>query len=150
MPSFKTNVKSGRGNQNVIRLKDGESVQGLLMGETYEWERVFRAGEKPKFKFRVNIITKVNGQMDSRIIEGGPKLYGQLRELTESGWNLEEAFVQIKRTGSGQQDTVYTASVLPVKPTPESIAAAKKIPLKDLTEGAGSGAPREPESDCPF
>lgn len=154
MPSFKSNVKAGRGNPNVIRLSDGESIQGLLMGDTYEWSRVFRAGEKPKFKFRVNIITKINGQMDSRIVEGGPKLYEQLQALSESGWNLEETFVQIKRTGSGQMDTVYTASVLPAKPTPEAIAAAKKIQLKNLEEGTGS-APQQPkqvpgEDECPF
>lgn len=156
MPKFNSNVKAGRSNPDVIRLKDGEAIQGILRGDTYEWHRVFRAGEKPKFKFRVNIVTKINGALDSKIVEGGPKLYEQLKELSESGWNLDETFIQIKRTGSGQQDTVYTASVLPTKPTPEAIAAVAKVPLKNLEDGTGSGAsagpqaPRESEDDCPF
>lgn len=149
---MKFNAGSGpKGNPHVIYLKSGESVSGILVGEPLEYEKAFKAGEKPKFRFRINLVTKVNGALESKILEGGWKLYLQLKEFSESGWNLEECFTRVSRQGSGVNDTTYSAQPLPTKPDSATLEQVRAVPLKNLKEGlpdenAAAGEAFQPSS----
>lgn len=128
--------KSGMGGGSssaVIKLKDGQSVTGVLRGNPFEFESAFKPGDKPKYRFRLNMVFKVDGVLQAQILEGGWKLSCQLKELLQSGWDLEKTRTRISRTGSGINDTVYSATVLPTPiPSPE-LAEILKVSLLDLT-----------------
>jgi hypothetical protein len=151
---FKAGGQGGGSNPNIIFLKASESVVGVLRGNPHEFERAFKPGEKARFTFRINIVTKVNGQWDSKIIQGGWKLYRQLKELNESGWNLEECYTKISRQGSSQNDTVYSATPSPQKPDGDTLRLVSQVKLKDLTEGLPGGpvgsSGGDPRGDIPF
>lgn len=151
---FKASGGGGSSIANLIKLKAGESVVGVLRGEPYEFEHAFKEGDKAKFRFRLNMVTKVNGAMTAMVLEGGWKLYQGLRTLSEAGWDLETSFVKISRQGSGMNDTTYTAAVIPQAPTSDALQQVAKIPLNDLTGGQKQPDPHhnqeQPADDLPF
>ena len=48
----------GESDPNIIRLKSGEKVIGIFRGEPYEFSHAFNPGDKPSFRFRLNMITR--------------------------------------------------------------------------------------------
>jgi hypothetical protein len=147
---MKFNAGSGGGTKNPheVFLKDGDRITGVLRGEPFEFERAFKAGEKAKFRFRINIVTLVNGQLESKIISNGWKLYRQLKELSEGGWNLEECYTTISRQGSSPTNTVYSATPSPKPVDPATLAKVAAVKLKDLKEGLeGHGNASAPSAD---
>ena len=80
------------------------------------------------------MIVNENGSLTVKILEGGWKLYQQLRTLNDSGWDLEKSFTRISRVGSGVNDTVYSANCLPAPPKPEVLSQVSILPKLDLTE----------------
>jgi hypothetical protein len=130
---MKFNADRGESSANVIRLKDGESVTGVLRGDILEYERAYNAGDKPKFRFKVNMIFSENGALVAKILEGGWKLYRSLSDLQNAGWVLEESFIRVARTGSTLQNTVYSATASPNKPTADQLGAISRVQLNALT-----------------
>ena len=127
-------IGGGRGAGGVdsslfVRLKAGDKINGVFRGDP----KIFRlhwiggrshrcqgkdlcehcaGGDKPKFRFMLNFITKVDNVWLAKIYEGGYQTYKALKELHESDYNLEETAVSIKREGEGT-DTRYI--VMPLK-----------------------------------
>jgi hypothetical protein len=155
-----------------VKLKDKESVYGVLRGEIDEhdvhWvgkasQRCPGAGcalcktEKSRFRFQVNMVVRGEAEhYTAKILEGGWKLYEQLRILSEEA-DLEQLLIKILRTGSGQNDTVYTAMPIPKPLTAAQLAMINKVPLIDLkktvTPIATPSLMNEPtltEEDIPF
>lgn len=144
---MKFNAPKFQSDPNEIRLKDGESVQGVLRGDIFEFESAFKPTDKPKFRFKVNMVLMENGALVCKILSGGWKLYSQLRELSESGWDLETSFVRVSRTGSGINDTVYSATALPKGPTPETLQKIAAFKLRVLNGGQEITPPAEPTGE---
>lgn len=146
----------GASNPHIINLKGGESVTGVLRGEPIEYESAFRPGDKPKFQFQINMVVAENGALVAKILRGGWKLYHQLSELNNGGWDLEKHYIKVSRQGSSMNDTVYSATPLPTPVAPEKLALLAKIQLRTLsapkTESATPVAeePMPAEADCPF
>lgn len=139
---------------DMIQLKDGQSIEGIFVGQPYEFEKAFKEGDKPRFRFRVNFVIKEDNVLQCKILEGGWKLSQQLQELTHAGWDLHKCKTRISRTGSKINDTVWSATVLPT-PVPETVLAlVAKIALKKLDPNeAPKAAPqpaREPGDDQDF
>ncbi len=155
---MKFNAPKFQSDPNEIRLKGGESVQGILRGDPYEFEHAFKPGDKPKFRFKINMVLMENKAMVCKILSGGWKLYDQLVQLDKAGWKLDQIFMRVSRQGTTINDTVYSATPVPTPPSPETLATVAKMPLRELTGGdsvapaaaAQPGDFQEPESDIPF
>lgn len=129
-----------KNDPRVIRLKDGQSVIGVLRGDPIEFESSFKGGPA-KFRFKVEIVI-MNGSTapdTASVLEGGWKLYRQLIELQDAGWSLEKSFVKVSRVGSGINDTAYSATCLPTPPSSGALAQIARVPRIDL-EGSTPGS----------
>jgi len=150
---------------DFIRLKDGESVQGVLRGEPFEFHQHWKgqttvrcigrdtctecaAGNKPAFRFKLNMITKEDGKLAVKVLENGWKLYQALADLNAGGWELEKNFIRITRTGSGKNNTVYSAVPVPGGVPPETLARINDLEIKRFTE-ADAREPGQDEDDVP-
>lgn len=121
---------------------DGEKpLVGVLRGDLYDFFahgfgkqtlvctgksqcEACRAGDKGKFKFRVNFLVEHNGELSPRILELGRTVYDALRDLQDSGYDLESHLVSISKKGSGM-NTEYT--VVPVPRGELKAAELKKL-----------------------
>jgi hypothetical protein len=141
----------GVSDPNVISLKGGQSIVGVLKGDLHEFEKPFKPGEKPKFRFRVNFIMKEDGKLVARILEQGWKVYKQLEELQLAGWNLKETKIRVSRQGTTQQDTIYTVTAMPEKIPPAALEEINKVKLHPL-DGAGNqqSSQQDANEDVPF
>ena len=55
---LKFKEQSQHNTADLINLKDGQSVEGVFQGEIYEFKKAFNEGDKPKFRFRINMVIK--------------------------------------------------------------------------------------------
>lgn len=137
---FRDDIDSG-GPSNYVKLKDKESIAGVLRGEPYEcsvlWENKVKT-EVPdgthgaKFNFKINFIVKEGTSYVAKVLEGGAQIYKQLAALSKQ-WELEETVVIIGRDGTGLE-TEYTVMPAPPKqqPTKEALEFIKTIELNQL------------------
>ncbi len=134
---FRDDIDAG-GPSNFIKLKDGETVAGVLRGEPHEcyvlWENKVKT-EVPintpgaKFNFKINLIVKEGSSYVAKVLEGGAQIYKQLASLSKE-WELDETVVIIGRDGTGL-DTEYTVMPAPPKQqvSKESMGFIKTIEL---------------------
>jgi len=136
--------------KNFVKLKDGESIQGVFRGSVYEFRQHWKDNrgtlctgsgcalcveKKPGFRFRLNFITPEGGQQVAKIFEQGWTVYEAMRAL-HTEYDLETTIVKITRYGTGT-DTSY--SILPVKNgtlSEEQQAKLAEIPLLKLEHTA--------------
>lgn len=127
--------KAGQNSDpNVIKLGSGESIVGVLRGDPYEYTKKWDDNPKPTFKFRLNMIVKDSNtnELAAKILEGGWKLYNQLKDLQNAGWVLEKTFLKISRQGTGMQ-TVYSATCIPDGVlSGDKLAKVEAVKLLDL------------------
>lgn len=142
-------------SQNFLRLKDKESVKGVFRGEpkTFytHWNGKHsiecvgkdkcencKRGEKARFRFRVNFITKEGNDKDgyqyvSKIFEQGPRAYDDIVALIKEGFDLNKQIISISRSGTSLQDTKYK-----VMPSANGVIdekmenLIKEVPLQSL------------------
>jgi len=148
---FRDDIDAG-GPNNFVRIKDKETVAGVLRGEPYEcyvlWENKVKT-EVPqgtpgaKFNFKINFIMKEGSSYVAKVLEGGAQIYKQLAALSKQ-WDLEETVVIIGRDGTGL-DTEYTVMPAPPKqqPSKESLEFIQTIDLNPL--GAVESEKPEPK-----
>lgn len=146
---------------NFLKIKDGESVKGVFRGEP-ETFYVYWEGkksvecepthEKARFRFRINFVTRgKDGNLVSKIWDQGPTIYNALKDLNLE-YELADTVVNIKRTGSGLNDTSY--SVIPAKEN-KLPPGLDEVLLNDLkskpTTSAYAEAPAfDSEEEIPF
>ena len=131
----------GDSKLDIVRLKDGDSVTGILIGDFHTYYAKFngkyfqwaeRGQEGAKFRFRVNMAVKENNDWQLKVLENGSMLYEALFTLNEE-YPLEETVITIKRKGSGANDTEYTPMPsAKVKLTKEDAAYLAKLEPLDL------------------
>lgn len=159
----------GPGNGTFLKLKDGDKVTGVFMGDPAIFRQHWiggrsapcqgkaecehcKTGDKAKFRFRINMITKIDGVYVAKVFENGYGMYLDLKELHESAYDLPTTVVILSRSGEGT-DTRYR--VLPAKNNgglkAEDFKKLANIPLNKLTEEpeAPETAP-ETSDDIPF
>lgn len=157
----------GSGGGVFIKLGDGQSVKGVFQGDPIDFMNAFKPGDKPSFRFRINLVVKENGAYVAKIFENGITVYRSLRALSETGYELDKHWYVISRSGNTKDTTSY--SILPAPKgdlTPEDMIHVKSIRLNDLTPKAKGGsapkmtneekssqdsnAPADPDGDIPF
>lgn len=161
MPQFNSEPKSSGDGKHFLKLKDKESVTGVLMGNVHEFYTTWK-DKKPtehkeyiagsRFRFRVNLVTKdpSTGELVSKLFEQGAVVYNHLKALGAE-YELEETYIKITRSGSGLNDTEY--SILPLlklQITPEVKLKLKAVLLQSLESEAapqGSGESHGPNFD---
>jgi hypothetical protein len=134
---------SGKGGDKneLIKLKDGDSVTGIVIGDFHTYYATFngkyyqsaqRGQPGAKFRFRVSFAVKDGANWSLKMLEQGSMLYEALFSLNEE-YPLEETIITIKRKGSGATDTEY--SPLPsgkIKLTKEEAAYLATLKPLDL------------------
>lgn len=137
-------------SKHFLALKDGDKIKGVFRGDPYEtmvhWTdkvknectgpltcEICKTGEKPKFRFRINFISKEAENYTAKIWEQGKRVYNQLEALNNS-YELEKTVMEIVRHGSDTK-TIYT--IVPLPPPngqvdPEKEKKLSTIPLHDL------------------
>jgi hypothetical protein len=149
---------SGIGSGVFLRLKDGERIQGVFQGDPHIFRQHWigkrsvicsgktecehcKAGDKPKFRFRINFLTKMDGVWLAKVFEQGYGTYLDLKEMHESSYDLQTTFVSLSRSGE-KTDTRYR--VLPVRDNgglkPEHFKKLSAIPLNELAEKGEASA----------
>lgn len=139
-----------------VKLKDKESIEGVFRGDPREFlqHRVGRrpvecAGDgcelcekdTPKFRFRLNFVTKENGAYVAKIYEGGAMVYDALKDLHSSDWDLEKTVIRIARKGEGL-DTEYSVTPKPggiSAETEKLLSSIKLNPLEPQQQAAQIG-----------
>lgn len=155
---FKEKVSGGK---NFLRLKSGESVRGVFIGEPHEFKQhwinkkgvlckgegceLCKEGPKSKFRFRINLIINENGAYVSKIFEQGYTVYDALRSLNEE-WPLEDHLVKITRNGSGTDTSYAVVPQAQGKLSEERKKQIQDVKLHDL-EGLKASEP-ELENDA--
>lgn len=138
-----------------LKLKDGDKVYGVFKGDIYEYHQIWAekkvvpAGTPgAAFRFRINFIVKDGASYVAKVLEQGGTVYDFLKDLNES-YPLETTVVEIKRTGSGKDDTRYSILPLPQakQPTPQAWSLINKVKLHHLQHSAVVSP--EPDFDLP-
>jgi len=107
----------GEGSNKFIKFEDGGSVEGIIIGDPFEFWYSFNRKEylpyvegqkKPgkdfTFRFRVNFAIEDNGSWKVLILEQGSKMLNTLNNIQEEdGLDMK---LKIKRKGTGL-DTEY-------------------------------------------
>lgn len=135
--------------RNYVKMKSGESVVGVCMGEPFEFKTHWGddnrttvctgAGcpfcadkKKSAFRFRVNFIVKEDNKYIAKILEMGWNFYEELQMLDKEYHPIENYALKITRQGE-KLSTKY--SIIPVangKITPEKEKEISKVVLNDL------------------
>lgn len=154
---FKKAKEESEKSSLFIRLKDGESIEGVFRGEPYFFYQKFKDpieyekwAEGRSFKFKINFITRDNGTPTAKIFQGGATLRDMLIDAADE-YSLDTVF-KIKRTGSGKDDTRYSI-LFKASLTPEQIKTIGEVKLNELERGKTSGYEDEPppsDDDIPF
>jgi len=127
-------AKSGGGM--FVKLKSGESIEGVFRGEPYCCYEKFKERQEyatyvegSSLKFKINFIVKENGSYVAKILKQGMTLAKQIRKLTlECGM---DTLFKLEREGSGKDDTVYY--LIPKGPVaPTSLQHIDAVPLLPL------------------
>lgn len=143
----KREIQNENGSGLFLRLKDGESKVGVFRGEVYEFFQVWESGKskvvEPDFdgaksRFRLNFVTKEDGEYKAKIFEFGIQVYNQLAEIQDD-YDLETTGLKIGRRGTGT-DTTYI--IIPSKEQP-SAQVMKTIEAVSLNILEHKRAPEE-------
>jgi len=153
----KLDEQEGGGGGLFIKLKDGESVEGVFRGEPHCFYQIFKDKreyenyvEGSSFRFKLVMIIKENGAYVGKILQQGVKLGKSVRLCTqECGMDY---IYKIIREGSSKDDTIY--QLIPKRALTESEKSqieAVEIPSLKSTRKKSSGeeSPSD-DSDFPF
>lgn len=154
---------------NFMKLEDGQRVKGVFRGDP----KIFRthwiggrshlctgrdtcehckAGDKSKFRFLINFVSKVDGVWMAKVFEQGYGVYKDLKEMHENDYDLENTCITLSRSGKGT-DTRY--SIIPTKNNgdlkPADFKALGAVPLNPLSDdAAGDTEASDADEDAPF
>jgi hypothetical protein len=164
-------VKGGKGSGGIdsglfLKLKDGDKVQGVFMGDPTIFRQHWiggrssacpgkaecehcKAGDKAKFRFRINFLTKVDGVWLAKVFENGYGMYLDLKEMHENAYDLPTTLVALSRVGE-KTDTKYR--VFPVKDNgglkAQDFKKIAAVPLNELSEKPSEDAAGDDASDA--
>jgi len=141
----KAKEESGGGGGLFVKLKDGDEVEGVFMGEPHTFYQVF--GSKTEhdnwvdgssFKFKIPFVVKENGVYVAKIFQGSKTTAGILLDVKDEYGT--DCLYKIKRKGSTKEDTKYSI-LFKGNLSVAELESVKKIELPSLkpkTDGSSS------------
>lgn len=127
------------GPSHYLKVKDGESVTGILLGELYTY---YQTGFGPtaqvvgqgmgKERHRANIAIKGPSGFEVKIWEFGSKIYDDLAVLAASGWEMNRTFITISRTGTTKETTRWSVTPNKKEPTISELTLMSVLKLNEL------------------
>jgi hypothetical protein len=145
-------VKEQSAGSIFVKLKDGDSIEGIFRGEPRFFYQTF--GERTEhntwaegrnFRFRVNMFTKDDeGIYAAKIFQGGAKVRDAILDARDE-YGLDCMF-KIKRTGSTKEDTRY-AILFKSQLTPEELTKIKSTQLRSLVNPTSEKCDSSEEKD---
>ena len=174
-PQIGGSSQRGEGGGGLfVKMGDGDKLVGVFRGDPairqVHWVQQTKryepcrggecdlcADDKPKTRFKINIIVKENGVYVAKIFDGSYGTYLDMKNLHEGGYNLEKTAVEITRQGTGTKTRFIILPLPPGKqPNAASFAAMAKVPSVSLEDRSGGAESEqqpessEPDSDIPF
>jgi hypothetical protein len=96
-----------------VKIKDGESIEGVFRGEPYTYYSAFKDpneyqhwSEGKSFRFKISFLVKEGEEWKAKIFQQGSRVAKDLLAVKEE-YGLDNVF-KIKRTGSDKDDTKYS------------------------------------------
>jgi hypothetical protein len=152
----KREITQGNGNGGVfLKFKDGDSKVGILRGEIYEFFQYWDNGKshvvdadhpQGKSRFRLNFVTKEDGELKAKIFEFGLTVYNQLADISDD-YEIDKTAVKITRRGTGT-DTVYMIIPSKEQPNAQQLKAIEAVPL-NIVEHKDSPEPKKVKNFAP-
>lgn len=108
---------TGSDKHQRVELKDGDAVTGIIIGSFHTYYAIFngkyfqwaaKGSPGAKFRFRASFAVKEGAGFTLKVLEQGSMLYEALFSLNDE-YPLESTVITIKRKGSTQQNTEYSA-----------------------------------------
>lgn len=141
----------GLGSDKFLKLKDGESVNGIFRGEIHEFYIKWDGGKSSvvgpneagaKVRFKLNFVTFKESKFQVLVWEFGQPVYNQLSDIN-SEYDLSKIKVKISRRGTGL-DTEY--AILPLladkdKLNPATMSQIELLSLNILDTKSQSKTP---------
>lgn len=125
------------GPSNYLKLRDGESVIGILRGEMHSFRVKWENGSSTKLdepdrnrhnRWKVNIVVKEGSGLVVKVFEYGVDLYDQFADiqeaLKETGKDISQIKLRISRRGTAM-NTKYL--VMPRSDDPISPSLMKEL-----------------------
>lgn len=142
------------GSKDYIKLKDGQFVEGVFVGEPYPFYQKYQDkleytewAEGRSFRFKMNFVTKENGQYVCKIFQNNKTTFKALEEaIAEYG---QDCLYKVKRTGSTKEDTTYSV-LFKAKLNEEQVAKVKAVDMHPLHGKTGNGKVPGAEPSVPF
>lgn len=141
------NKREETGSDLLIKLKGGDSVEGVLLGDPIEYYAYFKdeGGKKKmvvgvdgdgvsKYRFRVNFAVNTPAGWVAKILEGATQINNAIADVAGAGYDLSETVLKLSREGSGQFDTKYRIVPTPKKLSPQDKATIGLLDLNDLSK----------------
>lgn len=176
MGRFNKKVGGDGDGHLFVKLKDGEHVVGVQVGDVREYYTHFvnrkpedctherddsgavvggscvhcAGGNKVKFRFTTNFVVNENGAFVAKLLNQGPMVYDQINELVETGWDLDRTWIRVSRKGSGMNDTEYAVNASPKLLTDEQLAQIKQVELNSVYPKTEDTVTEVGEDDVPF
>lgn len=135
-------VEESGGTSLFLKLKDGEQVTGVFLGEPrtfyVKWvngkpQAAKKGDEGASFRFRTNLVVKDGNQWLPKILEQGVVVYRIVQQLRNTGYELSDTIIRLARAGTGT-DTEYSLLPSPKKLTAEDVNALSSVKLNDLSK----------------
>lgn len=146
--------RSGESNSpsNYLKIKDGESVTGILVGELYTY---YQTGFGPtakvvgpgqgKERHRANIAINGLFGFEIKIWEFGSKLCDDLASLSAAGWDMDKTFITISRSGTTKETTRWTVTPNKREPTTIEMNTLSGLELNKLDHHNSNALDNEPK-----
>lgn len=164
--ALKFNRQIEESSDNYVKLKSGESIVGVLRGDTLEQYKhwvdkkpilcseggceLCASGNRRKFSFKVNFVVKENGQWVPKILDKGASVYKEFKNLSDNDWDLEKTWLKISRQGE-MLDTEYSVTPSKKELSKEELKSLSEVELLDLEEKAPQVTSQaSSDEDVPF
>lgn len=156
---FNKPAPQGEKSDKFLKIKDGETVKCVCLGEIYEyfirWENgksiiVSPGSLGAKVRYRVNVAIQDGHGFKAKILEFGRTIYDQLEMLNSTYGDITQLKIAIARKGE-KLDTVYMVMPLPNEPlAPPILAKLKTLDLNVLDTASKKNAEKDAFDGSPF
>lgn len=144
LPKKQSLPGTGHGSDKFLKLKDGESKEGVFRGEPFEYRvkwngSIYAPDPAGSFRYKLNFIVWDVDHFKALIWEFGQTIYDTLSEINVN-MPLENTKIKITRKGSGTDTTYIIIPLGPVAKKGLELIAAVDLNILGAIPGSPSPA----------